>query len=449
MSSLTSAIASYLINSLWLIPLIAATGWLMSRMLRRLGPQVEHFLWVSTLLLSVLTPAFPLYRWLPAFLPLPHSASGHSSITFVAAQGLDLKAANVFIIPTTLIVPLLFLYFIALLYFAVRLGWSIYCTATLYRNSSAVSLSAVHDELWHRCRQAFSIDEASILSSSRITGPVTMGLRKPALLMPAEFFSTCAPQDFLAALAHECAHMRRRDFQKNLLYEFASLFIAFHPVTHILKSNIAQTREMICDAMATDKFIDSRIYTQSLLRLAAMIALAPRVSPTHAIGIFDANILEKRIMVMNSKKRTIRPALKYGLLIPATLFLLSIAIAGAAKAVVIEQPSPSSSSDEAKQEGRVYRIGKDVSAPILIQDVPPDFPASARSGKYKFIGTCLLALIVDASGTPRDVKVERSLGPDFDANAIKAVQQYRFTPAMHAGQPVAVALHIEVNFRKY
>ena len=150
-------------------------------------------------------------------------------------------------------------------------------------------------------------------------------------------------------------------------------------------------------------------------------------------------------MVMNSKKRTIRPALKYGLLIPATLFLLSIAIAGAAKAVVIEQPS----SDEAKQEGQVYRIGKDVSAPILIQDVPPDFPASARGGKYKFIGTCLLALIVDASGTPRDVKVERSLGPDFDANAIKAVQQYRFTPAMHAGQPVAVALHIEVNFQKY
>lgn len=445
MSSLTSAIASYLINSLWLIPLIAATGWFMSRMLRRLGPQVEHPIWVSTLLLSVLTPAFSLYRWLAAFLPLPHSASGHSSITFVAAQGLDLKAANVFIIPTTLIVPLLFLYFIALLYFAVRLGWSIYCTATLYRNSSAVALSAAQDELWHRCRQAFSIDEASILSSSQITGPVTMGLRKPALLMPAEFFSTCAPQDFLAALAHECAHMRRRDFQKNLLYEFASLFIAFHPVTHILKSNIAQTREMICDAMATDKLIDSRIYTQSLLRLAAMIALAPRISPTHAIGIFDANILEKRIMVMNSKKRTIRPALKYGLLIPATLFLLSIAIAGAAKAVVIEQPS----SDEAKQEGQVYRIGKDVSAPILIHDVSPDFPESARGGKDKFNGTCLLALIVDASGTPRDVKVKRSLGPDFDANAIKAVQQYRFTPAMHAGQPVAVALHIEVNFQKY
>src|SRR6185437_5787070 len=107
----------------------------------------------------------------------------------------------------------------------------------------------------------------------------------------------------------------------NLFYEAASLLIAFHPVTWMLKSHIAQTREMVCDGMATERLIDSRSYTQALLRLATMVAMTSRVSTSHAIGIFDANILEKRIMMMNLKKPHLSSALKYGLVIPATLFL--------------------------------------------------------------------------------------------------------------------------------
>jgi beta-lactamase regulating signal transducer with metallopeptidase domain len=106
------------------------------------------------------------------------------------------------------------------------------------------------------------------------------------------------------------AHMKRRDFQKNICYEVAILLLAFHPALWFLKSQIAQTREMICDNMATEKLIDSRSYTHSLLRLATMIATSSRVSTTHAIGIFDANILEKRIMTINLRKQHPSSALK-------------------------------------------------------------------------------------------------------------------------------------------
>jgi TonB family protein len=50
---------------------------------------------------------------------------------------------------------------------------------------------------------------------------------------------------------------------------------------------------------------------------------------------------------------------------------------------------------------------------------------------------------------PQDVQVVRSAGKDFDASAVKAVKQYRFTPGVRFGSPVAVAINIEVNFRKY
>jgi len=448
MSSVAGVLISCLVNSVWEIPLVGGAGWLVGRALRRLGPRAEHAVWVSTLALAILTPALPLFRWLMEL--LRDSRGGHEALSIVstAAQTGGPNAAGVFVIPATFVLPLFVVYAGVLLYFAARLVWSLYWTDELLRRGGAVSLEPEKDDAWRRCRRAFGVDGATIAGSRRVTGPVTLGLRAPVLVVPLGFAEESGVQDFLAAVAHECAHMQRRDFEKNLLYEAVSLVIAFHPVTWMLKSRIAQTREMICDAMATERLIDSRSYTQSLLRLAAMVAVSPRVSTTNAIGIFDANILEKRIMRMHIRKRQVSSAVKYGLVIPATLFLLSVAVGGAAMAVVVE-PQAAAQAGDAAPNGPVYRVGKDVSAPVLIHSTPPEFPASALGKKDKFVGTCLIGLVVDASGMPRDVHVDRSLRPDFDASAIKTVEQYRFTPGKRAGEAVAVALHVEVNFQRF
>jgi TonB family protein len=445
MSSVAGVLTSWLVNSVWEIPLVGGAGWLVGRGLRRLGPRTEHVVWVSTLALAILTPALPLLRSVMRLIRVSHGGHEPLSVVLTAAQSGGPNTAGVFVIPAAFVLPLFVVYAGALLYFAARLGLSLYWTGELLRRGCAVALDAEKDDVWRRCRRAFGVDGAAIVGSKRVTGPVTLGLRGPVLLVPLRFAEESGAQDFLAAVAHECAHMQRRDFEKNLLYEVASLVIAFHPVTWMVKSRIAQTREMVCDAMATERLIDSRSYTQSLLRFAAMVAVSPRVSTTNAIGIFDANILEKRIMRMHMRKRQVSSAVKYGLVIPAALFLVSVAVGGAAMAVVAEPQA----GDAAKPYGQVYRVGKDVSAPALIHSTPPEFPASARTQKDTFDGRCLIGLVVDASGMPRDVHVDRSLGVDFDANAIKAVQEYRFTPAKRAGEPVAVALHIEVNFRRF
>jgi TonB family protein len=449
MNSVFGFIVSYFINSIWEVALIAAAGWLVSRLLKKVGPQAEHIVWVSTLGLALLAPALPLFRWLLAFVHLPHAAGGHTSIAFVAAQGAALNQRGIYVLSAVLVGALLSLYFGALIYFAVRLVWSLRSTEGLLRLARPLLLTEEQEEIWRDCKRTFGLDTARILCSSRISGPVTLGLREPVLLVPDAFAADCAPQDLLAALAHECAHMKRRDFQKNLFYEVASLLLAFHPVIWILKIHIAQTREMICDAMATEGLIDSRRYTESLLRLATMVAVGSRVPTTHAIGIFDANILEKRIMMMNLKKPQLSSALKYGLVIPAAVFLLSVAVGGAAMAVEIETPASTQAVDQSQPYGQVYHLGKDVVAPVLISSTPPEFPEAARKKKDKFQGTCLIGLVVDSSGAVHDVHVKRSLRPDFDANAVKSVEQYRFKPAMRAGEPVAVALNVEVNFKRF
>ncbi len=97
--------------------------------------------------------------------------------------------------------------------------------------------------------------------------------------------------------------------------------------------------------------------------------------------------------------------------------------------------------------GGVFRVGGGVSAPRVLSSPDPEYSEEARKAKYQ--GTCVLWLIVDPNGRPRDVKVARSLGMGLDEKAIEAVRQWKFEPAMKDGRPVAVQINVEVNFRLY
>jgi TonB family protein len=91
------------------------------------------------------------------------------------------------------------------------------------------------------------------------------------------------------------------------------------------------------------------------------------------------------------------------------------------------------------------RIGGAVSAPTVAYQVSPQYSDQAK--KAKFNGMVLLSLVVDAQGQPQNVRMVRGVGMGLDEKAIEAVKQYKFKPAMEAGEPVPVQLNIEVNFK--
>jgi TonB family protein len=74
----------------------------------------------------------------------------------------------------------------------------------------------------------------------------------------------------------------------------------------------------------------------------------------------------------------------------------------------------------------------------------PDYPPSARSAKKE--GHVTIGLVVGTDGLPRDVRVVSSTDKGFDANAIAAVQRWRFKPAQKNGQPVEVPIEVSVHF---
>jgi protein TonB len=97
--------------------------------------------------------------------------------------------------------------------------------------------------------------------------------------------------------------------------------------------------------------------------------------------------------------------------------------------------------------GGVFKVGGGISAPQPIATPDPDYTEEARKAKTQ--GTCVLAMIVDAEGKPRDIRVLRGLGFGLDAKAMEAVKQWRFQPAQKDGHAVNVQINVEVAFKLF
>jgi len=103
------------------------------------------------------------------------------------------------------------------------------------------------------------------------------------------------------------------------------------------------------------------------------------------------------------------------------------------------EPSPDSSPG-------LYKVGGRITPPSIIHQVEPEY--SDYGLQNRFTGICAIGLIVNANGVPRNVHVIKGLEPSMDDNAMDAVKQYRFKPAMLDGTtPVPVEITVEVDFK--
>jgi len=94
-----------------------------------------------------------------------------------------------------------------------------------------------------------------------------------------------------------------------------------------------------------------------------------------------------------------------------------------------------------------FRVGTGVSPPKLLSNLQPGFSQEARTAKFH--GKILLGLNVEKDGSATNVHVIRPLGCGLDAKAVEVVQEWKFKPAEKDGEPVRVAIAVEVEFHLY
>jgi TonB family protein len=282
---------------------------------------------------------------------------------------------------------------------------------------------------------AFAKQPVQIAISSVIYGPVTVGLRRHILLVPSGFLEHLASADLDALLAHEFAHMRRRDFAWNLLYELLSLPIAFHPMLQLTRSRLAETREMICDEMAAHAVAGRDSYARSLLRLASTLAGQAPIKPLHAIGIFDANIFERRVMNLTQIRPGVSTPRRFA--IAALCAFVALSACASALALRLEVGSSQTPSEHPKSIHVKYDNLK------LVTRVTPVYPPKAKAAGIS--GTVVLDGTISKEGIPEQLKIVS--GPsEFQPSALDAVRQWRWEPYLLNGDPVEVQTTITVVY---
>ena len=95
--------------------------------------------------------------------------------------------------------------------------------------------------------------------------------------------------------------------------------------------------------------------------------------------------------------------------------------------------------------GGPYRGGSGITPPRLVREVKADYTEEAR--RRGLTGEVVLEIVVLHDGSVGDVKVRQGLDPGLDERAIRAVRQWRFTPADRMGVSVDVIVEVGVEFR--
>jgi beta-lactamase regulating signal transducer with metallopeptidase domain len=297
-------ITTYAVNSLWQVPLVVLMAAFISRVFMRKEWELQHRLWVGCLFLCVLTPSLKIS--LPRQLScVQKDAENRLAALFPAATPSNETQQLVKASPVQGNVPwsprryadwIGLLYGFALCIGAARFLRAVFNAGALLRTAQEARLSPDLKNNWEWCCQQFSLPSVRLLCSDELISPSTLCWPFPVLVLPSHFVEE-AKEDLKVVFCHELAHIRRQDFYKNLALEALSLPIHFHPALWWLKKQIARTRELLCDEIAAEAIDGRALYARALLRLAKTSCTAT-VDPmtTHALGIFDGNILEERVM---------------------------------------------------------------------------------------------------------------------------------------------------------
>jgi len=444
---ITLALFTFLLNAAWKIALVYVAALLLARLIRPLGPAAEHRLWVGALFLEVLLPAMhlpldTLWARLAAML-FPH-AETHGEVHILIGPGSGISDS--LHAPAPLVQAAILVYCGIALFFTTRLLWGLCKTHQLTRSAETVSLPAETTRIWINICKALQtpVGKPHIALSQQIRTPITIGVRRQWLLLPQQFLAHGDEAEIEAAFAHECAHMRRHDFAKNLIYSILALPIAFHPLVWRTLAAIAESRELICDDLAATVKGRNR-YARSLVRLAEWLAIQPALPeshPLHAIGVFDANIFERRIMQLTHPPVRLRGVRRFAALAICALAATTVCASALAWHVNFN-PGMAAGPGMMADAPKLIHVKSDVMQGNLIHQVRPVYPPDAKTARIE--GTVVLQATIGKDGAIDHLVVKE--GPkELQHSAMDAVKQWRYKPYLLNGDPVEVETTINVTY---
>ncbi|UCC68803.1 MAG: M56 family metallopeptidase [Armatimonadota bacterium] len=283
LSSLVDGWASLALALTWQLAALAALAWLCERVLKLRHPRARHGLWwfvlVAPLVLApgrialerreaVVRVAAPAaVERAVARVRIPATSPVHNPMAGPAAAASPVADTSWWsrVRPVDV---LALAWVLGCLMLVARLAVGHARARRLVGQSHAVTDGEALGALAELCAQTGVKREVHLRVSPSGGAPVLYGLSRPTVLLPEGWVESLSPDDLRALLAHEVAHIKRRDFLANLLQRFIEVPLFFHPAAWLAGRRIMLAREELCDAAALSPHVDAKSYALSLLAAA-------------------------------------------------------------------------------------------------------------------------------------------------------------------------------------
>ncbi len=302
--------------------------------------------------------------------------------------------------------------------------------------------------------QKFNLNNVKILQSNEVPCAFTKGYFSPIIFLPSDA-SNWSNEQFNIVLAHELAHIQRKDIWIITFQSIINIIYFFNPLVWILNSQINFQREKICDDIAMDKLeLKPHIYGKTLINsIEDILITKTRLSIVGNGFLFSKkNIFNRFEYIVNkeegSKISKIGKIQKLAILLLA-IFALSLSLF-AANTETPKKKNPLNSNlyDKIVDYNEIEikpRLTKEMN--IKFENyISANFSAEARE-KY-ISGRVKLEFICSANGIPLNIKIikEQPKNSGFGQVAINALKEINLIPGSQNGKNIPVLMRVSSKF---
>ncbi|MGC1272647.1 MAG: DUF1559 domain-containing protein [Planctomycetaceae bacterium] len=185
--------------------------------------------------------------------------------------------------------------------------------------------------------------------SHEVATAATAGWRKPVLLLPSDWHGWTETER-RAVIAHELAHVKRRDYLAAVAAQTALAVHFYHPLLHWLAGRLRLEQELAADALAASVSGGRTVYLRTLAELALRRSDGRVAWPARAFLPSRRTFLRRIEMLRDPRRAADHPAPLLRTLSVAGLLLFGITVAGF-RPVTAQNPEEQPAADVAADDG--------------------------------------------------------------------------------------------------
>ena len=149
----------------------------------------------------------------------------------------------------------------------------------------------------------------TLLVTGRVPPMLWGRLSGAVLLLPDELLERLSPPQIEALIAHELAHLKRRDHWVRWLELTVTVTWWFNPVTWWARRRLRQAEERCCDAVVARTLPDhARAYADTLVETLRFLAGTRITHPVGAVAMADLSEVQRRLEMILSTARVRNPS---------------------------------------------------------------------------------------------------------------------------------------------